>query len=70
MRRLLVPFLIAPFLLAAAPATAGCDPETGECHAVDCLPWQPEQQARDAVAGLAAGDPNAALLLLPPACPA
>ena len=70
MRRVLVLFLHPAFLLAAAPATAGCDRETGECHAVDCLPWQPEQQARDAADGVLAGDPAAALLLLPPACPA
>ena len=67
MRRLLLPLLalsLAPF---AAPAVAGCDPETGECHPSDCLAWEPLRAVDDVVAG----DPaNAVTWLLPPPCPA
>lgn len=70
MRRLLVPLLLLPLALGAPAASAGCDEETGECHAVDCLPWQPADHVGEAAQRAAQGDPSAAEVLLPPACPA
>ena len=69
MRRLL-PLLLAVSLAPfAAPASAGCeyDPEGNpQCHAVDCLPYDPQPPTAEQLLA----DPAGTLArLLPPVCP-
>jgi hypothetical protein len=76
MRRLLLLPLLAAALVPFAPsASAGCEPpEEGqpqECHAVDCVAWEPQAPTVDeAVSYVTAGQPDRLVTwLLPPACP-
>lgn len=74
MRRLLLPLLVLSLLPLAGSASAGCyrDPATGEeeCHAVDCLGWDPDPTQPPATDELLADPVHAvSVWLLPPACP-
>jgi hypothetical protein len=69
MRRLLALALLAPSLLLAPAASAGCD-EYGECHPSDCIAWDPLGQAPSAVEEALHGNVVYAVgQLLPPPCP-
>lgn len=71
MRRLLVPALLLPLAVALAPAAADpCDPEDGGCHPADCMAWEPDRTAPEALERLRDGDLTGVELLLPPPCPA
>lgn len=69
MRRLLIPLLLLS-LAPLAPASAACDPETGECYPTDCMPWQPRPPSLGEIKeDLANGEVNVLSRLLPPTCP-
>ncbi|HEX8002245.1 MAG TPA: hypothetical protein VF519_06085 [Mycobacteriales bacterium] len=75
MRRLLLPLLVLSVVPFAGSASAGCDydPEGNpECHAVDCVAWDPRPPTVEEAAGyVTSGEPARAVTwLLPPACPA
>ncbi|HEV2889490.1 MAG TPA: hypothetical protein VGX28_03870 [Frankiaceae bacterium] len=74
MRRLLLPLLVLSVVPFAGSASAGCDydPEGNpECHAVDCLAWDPTPPPpAELVARATSGDPaSVATWVLPPVCP-
>lgn len=74
MRRLLLPLLVLSVVPFAGSASAGCDydPEGNpECHAVDCVAWDPRPPAPGDLADrLTSGDPASAVTwALPPTCP-
>lgn len=74
MRRLLLPLLVLAAVPFAVPASAGCeyDPEGNpQCHAVDCLPYDPTPPSpEELVERATSGDPTRVVTwALPPVCP-